>query len=86
MADEIDMLEDAEFENEMKAMGEDQLALIQYNTRQTFKISKVVVSHESRIKAVEKRDRKVMGFVGGASAIFATAIAATLDYFLRRPS
>ena len=86
MANNIDMLEDAEFENQISAMGDDQPALIKFVARQQFSTSKVLVSHGRRIKKLENKNKKVMGAVGGLSAFFATAITATLDYFLRRPS
>ena len=86
MSEEIDMLEEAEFENQLTALGDDQLGLIKFNARQQFQASKVIVSHGKRIKNLEKRDRKTMGFIGGAGAVIATAFIETLNYFMRRPS
>ena len=85
MPDEIDMLEDAEFENQINAMGDDQPALIKFVARQGFATSKVLVKHGKRIKSLENKNKKVMGFIGGASAIFATAVTATLNYFIGKP-
>ena len=81
---EIDMLEDAEFENQITAMGDDQPALIKFVARQQFSTSKVLVDHGKRIKSLEKKNKKMFGIVGGAGAILATTVTATLDYFLRR--
>jgi len=81
---ENEMLDDLEFENQINAMGDDQPALIKFVARQQFSTSKVLVNYGNRIKSLEGKNKKVMGFVGGASAVFATAITATLDYFLRR--
>ncbi|KKL65175.1 hypothetical protein LCGC14_2157660 [marine sediment metagenome] len=81
---ENEMLEDAEFENQITALGDDQLGLIKFNARQTFKASKVLVDHGSRIKNLERQNKKVFGAVGGAGAILATAIAAFIDYLMRR--
>ena len=81
---EIDMLEDAEFENQITAMGDDQPALIKFVARQQFSTSKVLVDHGKRIKSLESKNKKMMGAVGGAGAILATAITATLDHFLKR--
>jgi len=84
MADEIDMLEDAEFENQISAMGDNQLELTKFVARQQFTTSKVLVSHGKRIKKLEKQNRKMMGIIGSAGAIFGTAITATIDYMLKR--
>ena len=81
---EIDMLEDAEFENQITEMGDDQPRLLRFVATQQFKTGKVLIDHGKRIKRLEKQNKKVMGAVGGASAILATAITATIDYFLKR--
>lgn len=86
MADEIDMVEDAEFENQINEMGDDQPALIKFVAWQQFRASKVLVSHGKRIKKLEGQNKKAMGFVGATGAVIATAVVASLDYFLRRPS
>ncbi len=79
MPEEIDMLEDAEFENQINEMGDDQPALIKFVARQQFATSKVLVSHGKRIRSVEKQNKKMFGAVGLVSA----AIVATIDYFIR---
>ena len=81
---EIDMLDDLEFENQISAMGDDQPALIKFVARQQFSTSKVLIDHGKRIQGLEKQNKKLFGAVGGVSAIFATAITSTLDYFIRR--
>ena len=82
----IDMLEDAEFENQIDAMGDDQLKLIKFVARQQFSVSKIVVSQGKRIRTLEKRDKKFMSIISGISALFATAVTATINYFMNRPS
>ena len=52
MPEEIDMLEDAEFENQINEMGDDQPALIKFVARQQFATSKVLVSHGKRIRSL----------------------------------
>ncbi len=84
MPNEIDMLEDVEFENQINALGDDQLALIKLVARQQFSTGKVLISHGKRIKKLEGQNKKVFGIVGGAGAILASAIVATLDYIFRR--
>ena len=84
MPDEIDMLEDAEFENQMAEMGEDPIALTKFVARNQYQSSKVVNSNVKRIRRLEKQNKKVFGIVGGAGAILATAITASIDYLLRR--
>ena len=81
---DIDMLEDAEFENEINELGDNQLGLIKFVARQQFTTSKVLIDHGKRIKSLEKQNKKVMGGIGVFGAIIATAITATLDYFIKR--
>lgn len=80
------MFDDLEFENEMAKMADDQLALTKFAVRQGYATNKVVISNVKRIKKLESQNKKVIGFVGATGAVLATAVAATLDYFLRRPS
>lgn len=86
MANDIDMLEDFEFENQINAMGDDQPALIKFVARQQFATSKVLVSHNNRIKKVEGQNKRVLFIIGSFGAVIATAFIETLNYFLRRPS
>ena len=79
-----DMFDDLEFENEITEMGDDQPRLLRFVATQQFKTSKILVDHSKRINSLENKNKKVMGFVGGASAVFATAVTATLNYFLGR--
>ncbi len=81
---EIDMLEDAEFEGQLTAMGDNQLELIKFVARHQFSTSKVLVDHGRRIKSLEKKNKKAMGVVGASGAIIASAVAALIDYFMRR--
>ena len=77
-----EMLKDAEFENEMTAMGEDQLSLIKFNTRQQYQLSKVVGSNVKRIKRLEGQNKKVFSAVG----IISASIVAAVNYLLGRGS
>lgn len=79
-----DMLEDAQFENQINALGDDQPALIKFVARQQYDSSKVLHDHGKRIKSLEKKSNKLMGGIGLVSAILATAITTALDTFLRR--
>ncbi len=81
---EIDMLEDAEFETLITAIGDDQLALTKFVARQQFTTGKVLVSHGKRLKSLEHKNKRLFGFVGGIGALIATAIMGIADYFLRK--
>jgi len=83
---EINMLDDLEFENQINALGDDQPALMKFVARQQFTTGKVLVSHGRRLKSLEHRSRKTMGFVGVTGAVIATAVTATIDYFVKRGS
>ena len=80
-----DMLEEAEFENQLTALGDDQLGLIKFVARQQFDSTKVQVDHGKRIKSLESKNKKLMGAIGGTGAIIATAVTAIIDYVLKRP-
>ncbi len=84
MADDIDMLDDMEFETQLTAMGDDQPELLKFVARQTFTTSKVLVNHGKRIKSLEKTNKKTFGIIGAVSAVLATAVVATMDYLLKR--
>jgi len=81
-----DILEEAEFENQLTALGDDQLGLIKFVARQQFDTCKILIDHDKRIKSVEKQNKKLMGVIGSGGAILGTAITAVLDYFVRRTS
>ena len=81
---ENDMLDDLEFENQLAELGDNQPKLLNFIARQQFSTGKVLVNHGRRIKSLESKNKKVMGAVGGLSAIFATAITWTVDYLSRR--
>ncbi|KKN60078.1 hypothetical protein LCGC14_0535470 [marine sediment metagenome] len=76
-----DMLDDLEFENQMNALGDDQLELIKFVARHQFSTNRVF---NKRITKLEKQNKKVFGVVGGAGAILASAFIAALDYLFKR--
>ncbi len=83
--DEINMLEDAEFENQMNALGDDQPALIKFVARQQFATSKVLITHGRKIKALERRSNRTMGIIGGTGTLIGAVIASIFEYFIKRP-
>ena len=82
MANEF--LNDMDFEQKLNDLGNDEPELIRFIARQQFSSSKVLIDHGKRIKSLEGKNKKMMGAVGGAGAILATAVTTILDYFLRR--
>lgn len=84
MPDNDGMLGDMEFEDRLNDLGENQPKLLNFIARQQFSTSKMLIDHSKRIKSLEKTDKKRLGFVGAGGAILATAVTATIDYFLRR--
>ena len=79
-----DMLRDAEFENQITEMGDDQPRLLRFVATQQFQASKVLMDHGKRIKSLEGQNKKLFGIVGGGSALIASAITATIDFLLKR--
>ncbi len=86
MAPDNNMLDDLEFENRITELGDDQAKLIKFVAWQQYSSSKVMADHGKRIKSLENKNKKTMGAVGGISAVIASIIVATVDYFLRRGS
>ncbi len=52
---ENEMLSDLEFENQMNALGDDQLGLIKFVARQQYDAGKVIAEHGKRIS--QRRSR-----------------------------
>lgn len=76
------MLNEAEFENEMKEMSDRQL--IEFTARQVFGIHTNCKKEDIRIKALESRDKKTFGLSGGAGAVFGGIMVAIIDYFTKK--
>jgi len=69
------VINDLEFEKELTQMNTDD--------KLNF-IARLAYSNSMRICSLESRNRKTMGFIGGAGGILGVAIASALDFFLRR--
>ena len=69
------ILNDLEFDKEIKAMGDRELMEF---------TAKLSYSNAIRIISLEGKNRKAMGAVGGAGALIGVAIASLIDYFIRR--
>ena len=79
-----DMLNDMDLENQMSELGDNLPELVKFNVRQTFALSKSVVSHEKRIKDLEGRNNRFFGAVGGASGILGAAFVKAIDFLITR--
>ena len=77
-----DSLDDIEFENQIQHLHGDDLGM--FNARQGYKVLKLTEGHEKRIASLESHDRKVFGFIGGGAGLIGAAIAAAVDYFVRK--
>lgn len=84
MPNEIDMLDDLEFENQINAMGDDQPALIKFVAWQQYRASKVTASHGKRIKHLEDRNKKVLASTAGLGTIIGGIIITLYNYFAGR--
>jgi len=69
------ILNDLEFNKEIRAMSDRDL--LEFTT-------KLAYSNAIRITSLESRNRKTMGVIGGVGGVIGAAIAATIDYFMRR--
>ena len=69
------ILNDLEFEQQMKEMSDREL--LEFTARLGY-------TNCIRVQALERRNKRTMAASGGAGGIMGVAIAATIDYFLRR--
>jgi hypothetical protein len=71
------ILNDLEFKNKIAEMND--RALMEFT-------AELAYSSAIRVTSLENQSKKSFGVTGGVSAFFGAAIAATVDYFMRRGS
>lgn len=82
MIDGKDMLNEMDFEEAIRKMDDRELS--EFTARQVYDTRLVTTSNSKRIKSLEGKERKLIG-IGGAIIVFiATALSATINYFLNR--
>ena len=69
------VLQDMDFDEKIKEMNDREL--LEFTARLGY-------SNTIRITTLENRDKKSMGFIGGASGLLGGIIVFVLDYFVRR--
>ncbi len=74
----VDILGDAELEQQMAAMDDRKLA--EFTLRQVNGICAVCSAHAKRIKVLEERDAKAFGIAGGLGVFVGTAFSAAAMY------
>ena len=75
------MLNDAEFENEIREMSDRQLS--EFTARQVLGLCKRIKGNEGRITSLEGRSKKAFGITGGISGALGAAVVALIDYFAK---
>ncbi len=76
-----DMVNEAEFENEMKEMSDRQLS--EFTARQIVAICKRCTTEDVRITALEGQSKKAFGITGGVSGAVGAAVIAILDFIIK---
>ena len=84
MSNNSPLMQDMEFEQRLNEMGDNQPELIRFIARQQYRMAKLCPVHEKKIKALENKDRKQAGAIGGIGAIIGAIMAGIVDYFMRR--
>lgn len=79
-----ELLSDMEFEQRLNEFGDNELELLKFLARQQYHTSKLCPIHSKEIKALQNRDNKMMGIVGGIGAFVGWAISAVINYFTGR--
>lgn len=74
-----EMLNDLEFDKQIKEMTD--RGLMEFTARQLYEHCEESNIRDGKIKALEDRDKKFAGAVGGASGLLGAAIIAVLNYF-----
>ena len=78
------MLDDMEFEQKLNDLGDNQTELIRFIARQQFSSSKIIISHNKRIKVIEEGNKRTSTITGGISGAVTAAIIGVIDYFSRK--
>lgn len=78
------MLSEMEFEQRLNEMGDDQISLLKFLARQQYQMSQLCPIHSRQIKAIQNRDKKFFGAIGGISGVIGATIAGVVNYLMRR--
>lgn len=73
-----------DFEQHLSNMGNNQIELLKFVARQQWQMGKLCPTHDKWIKALQSRNRKEIGVMGGLGAILGAVFASIADYFIRR--
>jgi len=75
-------LNDMEFEQYIKELSDRDL--LEFTSRQTYDIFILSGDNKKRIGKLEAQSNKRSGIIGGGGAMIGAAVAAVIDYFVRR--
>ena len=80
------ILDEIEFENQINALGDNQIDLIKFVARQQFTSSKLLVLHDEKITLLENGDRKLSSIAGGISGTITAILIGVVNYFISKRS
>jgi len=75
-------LNDLELEQQIKDMNDRQL--LEFTARQTYDVCILATSNEKRIAKLENKNLKLNGIIGGSGALIGAAVAASINFMLKR--
>ena len=76
------VLNDLEFENQIRDMNDRQL--LEFTARQSYEITIFAHDTEKRVKNLEGKGKKTTAITGGAGSLIGAAIIAVINYFTTR--
>lgn len=82
MPDGKEILNDIEFNRQIKGMGDRQL--IEFIAAQTYETCQRCPKHDKRIASLEDQNKKAFGVTGGIAGLIGAGIVAALNYFINK--
>jgi len=76
------ILDEMEFEEKTRGMSDRKL--LEFTARQYYILAIFANKTEKRVTGLENRSRRAFGLTGGAGAFIGAAIAALIDFIIRR--
>lgn len=81
MSNENNLLNELTYKAHIKAMPD--RVLQEFTAEKIFELTTISTSNTKRIFALESRNKKVIGFVGGGAAVLGGIITTVFDFFGR---
>lgn len=77
-----EMLNEMEFTQRIKKMPDRELS--EFTALQVWEACSTLQNHDTRLLKVEKRSRRIVGWIGTAGVLIGAIVVGVIDYFIRR--